>query len=96
MGRKVDLEKPKRGPGKKAKRQQDPVVPKYLADPAQPKKLSSNQKKRLKKALQRDADKAAAKTQAKLPKQKNRPGADVTDKKSIGNKQKQSSKKGII
>ncbi|XP_067938433.1 28S rRNA (cytosine-C(5))-methyltransferase-like [Watersipora subatra] len=81
MGRKLDTEKPKRGPGRKAKRQQDPVVPKALIEPTNSsKKLSSHQKKRKKLALQKDAekqqllqakkDKALAKKNATLLKSK--------------------------
>lgn len=66
MGRKVDREKPKRGPGPKSRRQQDPVVPKYLTDPATPKTLSSHQKKRLKNAKAKIEEKKA---KAQLPKQ---------------------------
>lgn len=92
MGRKVDREKVKRGPGKKSKRQQDPVLPKYLSDPAKPKTLSSHQKKRLKKALERDAEKAAAKSKSKLPKQKNKPDTSLS-KQQLGNNEKAPSKK---
>ena len=70
MGRKLALEKQKRGPGKKAKRQQDPVLPKQLDKPStKPKKLSSHQKKRLKKALLREKEQEAAKKK-KVPKTK--------------------------
>ena len=58
MGRKLDTEKPKRGPGRKAKRQQDPVLPKSLNDVTTEsnKKLSSHQRKRKKAALQKEAE----------------------------------------
>lgn len=54
MGRKLDTEKPKRGPGPKAKRQQDPILPKALNDSKTTKALSSHQKKRRKIALEKE------------------------------------------
>uniref|UniRef100_A0A2M4AAZ8 Putative trna and rrna cytosine-c5-methylase nucleolar protein nol1/nop2 n=2 Tax=Anopheles triannulatus TaxID=58253 RepID=A0A2M4AAZ8_9DIPT len=50
MGRKGNyIEKPKRGPGRKARKQADPVFKFSKDDGTDGKKLSSNQKKRLKK-----------------------------------------------
>ena len=55
MGRKVDfLEKPKKGPGKKTKKQAPPQVP-DLPKSAD-KKLSSRQKKRLKNRIQKKSE----------------------------------------
>lgn len=67
MGRKVVKDKPKQGPGRKAKKQPAPSLPKYLEQPAKPKKLSSHQKKRLKKALEKEQAKKDTKKAAKLP-----------------------------
>ena len=65
MGRRGDFaEKPKKGPGRKAKKQQDPKFP-GLVEPALEngeKKLSSRQKKRLKKREEKKVKKVELKT----------------------------------
>ena len=76
MGRKLNSERVKKGPGKKAKKQEAPLValknakldkvPK--ASPGE-KKLSSHQKKRLKKRLAKQEEKSAAAKAKKAPKQ---------------------------
>ena len=59
MGRKVDfLEKPKKGPGKKTKKQSAPLVP-TLPKSNDNKSLSSRQKKRLKNRVQKQSEKKA-------------------------------------
>ena len=59
MGRKVDfLEKPKKGPGKKTKKQSAPLVP-TLPKSNDNKSLSSRQKKRLKNRVQKQTEKKA-------------------------------------
>jgi len=79
MGRKLNSERVKKGPGKKAKKQEAPLValknakldkvPK--ASPGE-KKLSSHQKKRLKKRLAKQEEKSAAAKAKKAPKQQKR------------------------
>jgi len=76
MGRKLNSERVKKGPGKKAKKQEAPLValknarldkvPK--ASPGE-KKLSSHQKKRLKKRLAKQEEKSAAAKAKKASKQ---------------------------
>lgn len=58
MGRKINFaEKAKKGPGKKSKKQKDPVFSKKLTDEAEPKKFSRKQKVRAKKRQQGEAKK---------------------------------------
>ncbi|XP_053685428.1 probable 28S rRNA (cytosine-C(5))-methyltransferase [Sabethes cyaneus] len=56
MGRKINFaEKPKKGPGKKSRKQKDPVFSKELKGEAEPKKFSRKQKVRAKKRKQFEA-----------------------------------------
>uniref|UniRef100_A0A2M4BEN4 Putative trna and rrna cytosine-c5-methylase nucleolar protein nol1/nop2 n=1 Tax=Anopheles marajoara TaxID=58244 RepID=A0A2M4BEN4_9DIPT len=72
MGRKGNyIEKPKKGPGRKARKQADPVFKFSKDEAADGKKLSSNQKKRLKKReLQKNQPEPEAKEEPKVNQQK--------------------------
>ncbi|XP_050725087.1 probable 28S rRNA (cytosine-C(5))-methyltransferase [Eriocheir sinensis] len=60
MGRQGNFhEKPKRGPGRKAKKQKEPVFPINTADDAEPKQLSRRQRVRAKKRTLKEENKKA-------------------------------------
>lgn len=84
MGRKRDLtgDGPKKGPGRKAKKQKPPQMPKELKeddDDKEEKKLSSRQKKRLKNRIKKQDDKKE-KLRQKKEEQKAKQTAKVKDK----------------